>query len=97
VYVTYQTAFADDAGKPQFRADIYGLDKDANALLHGDRRIADMPMARNYNAGSKPVVASSAGRGKEMSPAATTDGWNASASYLNWRSAYQLPDRDRVW
>ena len=28
VYITYQTAFADDAGKPQTRADIYGLDRD---------------------------------------------------------------------
>ena len=28
VYITYQTAFTDDAGKPQARADIYGLDRD---------------------------------------------------------------------
>ncbi len=27
VYITYQTAFTDDAGKVQSRADIYGLDK----------------------------------------------------------------------
>ena len=28
VYITYQTAFTDDAGKQQARADIYGLDRD---------------------------------------------------------------------
>jgi murein L,D-transpeptidase YcbB/YkuD len=96
VYVTYQTAFVDDTGKPQFRADLYGLDKDVNAVLHGDRRIADVPMARNYSSSSKPVMASSVSRRKETAPEAT-DGWNANARYLNWRSAYQGPDRNRIW
>ena len=36
VYITYQTAFVDDAGKPQTRADIYGLDRDL--LQHPARR-----------------------------------------------------------
>ena len=56
VYITYQTAFADDAGKPQTRADIYGLDRDLLNILHGDRRISDTPIARNYNSSSKPVA-----------------------------------------
>ena len=49
VYITYQTAFVDDAGQLQTRADIYGLDKEIANLLHDDRRIADVPVARNYS------------------------------------------------
>src|SRR6185295_275657 len=60
-YVTYQTAFVDYAGKPQYRADIYGLDKQTTAVLHGNHRIADVPMARNYSSGSKQVMAAGAG------------------------------------
>jgi L,D-transpeptidase YcbB len=55
VYITYQTAYADDAGKFQTRADIYGLDRDVLKELHGDHRNSDVPIARNYNSGSKPV------------------------------------------
>jgi hypothetical protein len=65
VYITYQTAFVDDAGKPQARADIYGLDHTLLSILHGDRRISDTPIARNYNTSSKPVMSNAA-------PAATT-------------------------
>ncbi len=46
---------SDDAGKPQARADIYGLDRDILRELHGDRRNSDVPIARNYNSSSKPV------------------------------------------
>jgi murein L,D-transpeptidase YcbB/YkuD len=65
VYITYQTAFVDDTGKPQARADIYGLDHTLLNILHGDRRISDTPIARNYNTSSKPVMSNA-------SPAATT-------------------------
>jgi murein L,D-transpeptidase YcbB/YkuD len=61
VYITYQTAFADDGGKPLARADIYGLDRDLLAILKGDRRNADTPIARNYNSSSKPVMSAAAG------------------------------------
>ena len=60
VYITYQTAFTDDAGKTQSRADIYGLDRDLLNILHGDRRNSDTPIARNYNSSSKPVMSSAA-------------------------------------
>src|SRR4029077_7438126 len=60
VYVTYQTAFVDDAGKAQTRADIYGLDRETLNILHGDRRTSDTPIARNYNSSSKPVMSSAA-------------------------------------
>ena len=56
VYVTYQTAFVDQSGKLQTRADIYGLDKDVLAQLKGDSKVADVPIARNYSSGSKPVM-----------------------------------------
>ena len=57
VYITYQTAFVDDGGQLQTRADIYGLDKEIASVLHDERRIADVPVARNYSSGSKPVMA----------------------------------------
>ncbi len=62
VYITYQTAFTDDAGKVQARADIYGLDRDITNELHRDRRNADTPVARNYNSSSKPVHAAASDR-----------------------------------
>ena len=105
VYITYQTAFADDAGKPQTRADIYGLDRDLLNILRGDRRNSDTPIARNYNSGSKPVMSSAAGtaRGRDSglgrgqdsgfttSPGYTT--WNSDTPMQNFRSAFQPSDR----
>ncbi len=45
VHVTYQTAFVDDAGKLEFRDDVYGRDSRLLAALKGDdRRIADVPV-----------------------------------------------------
>jgi murein L,D-transpeptidase YcbB/YkuD len=59
VHITYQTAFVDDAGELQTRRDVYGRDKEVLALLRGnDRRVADIPIARNYSSSSKPVMAS---------------------------------------
>jgi murein L,D-transpeptidase YcbB/YkuD len=81
VYVTYQTAFTDDAGKPQARADIYGLDRDLLNILHGDRRISDTPMARNYNSSSKPVASASAGTGR-----ARETSYASSPGYTTWGS-----------
>jgi murein L,D-transpeptidase YcbB/YkuD len=37
VNITYQTAFVDDAGKLQFRRDVYGRDATMVALLHNSR------------------------------------------------------------
>jgi murein L,D-transpeptidase YcbB/YkuD len=43
VHLTYQTAFFDEAGKIQFRDDIYGFDARIQAILHSDeRRVADI-------------------------------------------------------
>jgi murein L,D-transpeptidase YcbB/YkuD len=56
VYITYQTAFVDDAGRLQTRADLYGHDKEITRILHGERRVADIPIRRSYSnsGGSRP-------------------------------------------
>ena len=47
VHITYQTAFVDEAGKLQFREDIYGRDATLLAALKGDRpRRPTIPVAR---------------------------------------------------
>jgi L,D-transpeptidase YcbB len=58
VHVTYQTAFVDQTGQLNLRADIYGLDAAVLKLLRGSERlIADAPIPRNYSSSSKSVVA----------------------------------------
>jgi hypothetical protein len=111
VYITYQTAFVDDAGKPQARADIYGLDRDTLNILRGDRRNADSPIARNYNSSSKPLMA---GVGRTARATARTresryagnpgtmpnpgyTAWSASNS-ASWNSGEaQQSSRGRIW
>ena len=103
VYITYQTAFVDEAGKAQARADIYGLDRETLNVLHSDRRSSDTPIARNYNSSSKPVMSSAAtagnGRNRESgystSPSYTTrDSYEIPAQL---RSAYQVQERNKIW
>jgi murein L,D-transpeptidase YcbB/YkuD len=56
VHISYQTAFVDDAGKLQFRDDIYGLDKTMMALLKGsERNVADVSMERPADPNFKPT------------------------------------------
>jgi murein L,D-transpeptidase YcbB/YkuD len=57
VYITYQTAFVDNAGQLQIRPDIYGLDRVTMSLLRGDPEVADIPIHRDYGSSSKPVMA----------------------------------------
>jgi murein L,D-transpeptidase YcbB/YkuD len=89
VYITYQTAFQDDGGKLQARADIYGLDRDLLSELHNDRSKSDVPIARNYNSSSKPVRSSAnAHAGARRSVAVnsgypTWDGFGAPSSARN--------------
>jgi hypothetical protein len=107
VYITYQTAFVDDAGKAQARADIYGLDRDTLNILRGDRRSSDTPIARNYNSSSKPVLSSAAAATTTASNRRSREpSYPASPSYTTrdsyefpaqLRSAYQGSDRGRIW
>ena len=106
VYITYQTAYTDDAGKAQARADIYGLDRDMLRELHGDRRNSDTPIARNYNSSSKPVMSNAAAATKVASGGHRDTGYPTSPGYTTWdcmacqgnmKSAYQPTERSKIW
>jgi L,D-transpeptidase YcbB len=99
VYITYQTAFVDDAGQLQTRPDIYGLDKDITNLLKGDSQVADIPISRNYSSGSKPVMAHiPSGRRNKVADVSFGGGpgWGPNYSQ-SARSAYGPFDRFRFW
>jgi hypothetical protein len=57
VYITYQTAFADDTDQLQIRRDIYGIDQKITTLLKGGGEVADIPITRSYNVANNPVMA----------------------------------------
>jgi murein L,D-transpeptidase YcbB/YkuD len=47
VHITYQTAFVDSSGQLQVRDDVYGHDTRLLAIMRGgERRVADVPIAR---------------------------------------------------
>jgi murein L,D-transpeptidase YcbB/YkuD len=57
VHITYQTAFVDDAGRLQFRDDVYGLDKATLAQLRGpERAVADVAIERPADPNFKPTA-----------------------------------------
>jgi L,D-transpeptidase YcbB len=77
VYITYQTAFADDAGQLQARADLYGHDKEITRILHNERRVADVPVPRSYsNSGSRPNSVASRGSRRD-----DFESWGSSSSF----------------
>ncbi|MFY9840089.1 MAG: L,D-transpeptidase family protein, partial [Xanthobacteraceae bacterium] len=58
VNLTYQTAFVDDAGKLEFRDDVYGRDKALIAILKGsDRKVADIPVEHREEGGHREALA----------------------------------------
>ena len=58
VNLTYQTAFVDDAGKLEFRDDVYGRDRALLAILKGDdRKVADVPIERREDVSHREVLA----------------------------------------
>ena len=66
VHITYQTAFVDDAGKLQFRDDVYGRDATLIAALKSSERAPareDVPMARQDQ--QPTSTASSGGGGRQ--------------------------------
>jgi murein L,D-transpeptidase YcbB/YkuD len=70
VHITYQTAFVDDAGRLQFRDDVYGEDARLIAALKSEHGgIVDIPMVR---AQPSTTVASSSSKKSSPSTAATT-------------------------
>ncbi len=57
VHISYQTAFVDEAGKLQFREDVYGLDKAVMAQLQGsERQMADVAMDRPADPNFQPTA-----------------------------------------
>jgi murein L,D-transpeptidase YcbB/YkuD len=56
IYLTYQTAFVDDAGKLQTRRDLYNLDSRTLAAIKGTRAIANPASERK----SEPMMATPA-------------------------------------
>jgi len=58
IHLTYQTAFVDDAGKLQFREDVYGRDKELLGILKSaERKVADIPIERKDNAVRRELLA----------------------------------------
>jgi murein L,D-transpeptidase YcbB/YkuD len=55
VNITYQTAFVDDAGKLQFRKDVYGRDATMLSLLKNKSRDLENVMAHSQPSYSHPV------------------------------------------
>jgi murein L,D-transpeptidase YcbB/YkuD len=56
VHLMYQTAFVDEAGKLQFRDDIYGLDTKLVSILKGsERQVADVAIERPADPNFKPT------------------------------------------
>ena len=56
VHITYQTAFVDEAGKLQFRDDVYGHDAKVLSLMRGsERAVADTAVERPVDPNFKPT------------------------------------------
>jgi hypothetical protein len=56
LYITYQTAFVNEAMQLQMRPDIYGLDEAITNLLKGASEVADSPVSRKHTVANKPVM-----------------------------------------
>jgi L,D-transpeptidase YcbB len=57
VHLTYQTAFVDDEGRLEFRADMYGRDRVLIAILHGeDRKFVESPVDRREGSGGRTAA-----------------------------------------
>ena len=99
VYITYQTAFVDNAEQLQVRPDIYSLDREITDLLHGDTEVADIPIHRDYGSNSKPVLARIPSRHRNDF-AERRYGWDAGweqSSFQRRQSYYGQIDRYSFW
>jgi L,D-transpeptidase YcbB len=107
VYITYQTAFVNDAMKLQMRPDIYGLDQAITNLLNGASEVADSPIFRHTVANkpvkmhvSRPVLAHVLPAARKTKLPNQPFGWEArwDANYFqSRRSAYESFSGFRSW
>ncbi|HMK81515.1 MAG TPA: L,D-transpeptidase family protein [Xanthobacteraceae bacterium] len=68
VHITYQTAFVDENGNLQTREDVYGRDATLLALLKGDHKQAEIPVAHAQPGyGGHPNVKLPPGYGNDYS------------------------------
>jgi len=70
VHITYQTAFVDDAGKLQFREDVYGRDATLIAALKSSERAPareDVPIARQDQQPTSTASSSTSSGGRSRS------------------------------
>ena len=67
VHLTYQTAFADNAGRLQMRRDIYNLDSRTLAAIRSERGPVEGAPERKRD----PEMASGAGANRPVRPART--------------------------
>jgi hypothetical protein len=58
VHLTYQTAFVDDAGKLNFRQDVYGLDSRMVSAIRSERNVVEVAERRH----EEPVSSTSGSR-----------------------------------
>jgi murein L,D-transpeptidase YcbB/YkuD len=85
VHLTYQTAFADNAGKLQMRRDLYNLDSRTLAAIKSERGIVEPAPERKR----EQEVASGAGANKPARPARTAT--QATQSMLYQTPGYARP------
>src|SRR6476620_640695 len=81
VHLMYQTAFVDEAGKLQFRDDIYGLDTKLISILKGsERQVADVAIERPADPNFKPTPE----QGRKLRSAAGGGGGGGGGGPLGW-------------
>jgi murein L,D-transpeptidase YcbB/YkuD len=91
VHLTYQTAFADGAGKLQTRRDLYNLDSRTLAAIKGDRGIVEPASERKHEPEVATGAATTKTTARHVRPAAAqTMLYQAQPTYQT-QPTYQMP------
>jgi hypothetical protein len=89
VHLTYQTAFVDEAGKLQFREDVYGRDAPVLAALKSNERApADVAVAQKSDPSSST---SSSGRRSSRVATAQPSYSGGGGGFFGWLSGGRPP------
>jgi murein L,D-transpeptidase YcbB/YkuD len=85
VHLTYQTAFVDQAGKLQFRDDVYGRDARMIEILKGsERKVAEIPIERKPDTSSRPVKMPVGMYGSGYGGGGYGGGYDAGPRFFDW-------------